>query len=65
MAEFISNQARMQGGCEGVAAHPQKKANLKKKSRKKEEKINKIKKSDQNYHYAVYKWVKTDEFSRG
>ncbi len=51
-------------GCEGVrAVHPPppKKSNL----RKKKGKNNKIKKIYQNYHHAVYKWVKTDEFRGG
>ncbi len=47
-------QVRMQGGCTPPP----------KKTRKNSEKINKIKKIDQNYHHAIYKWVKTDEFSR-
>ena len=53
-------QARMQRG----AAHPTKKADLKKSGEKKE-KNNKIMKIYQNYHHTVYKWIKTDEFSRG
>ena len=54
----------MQGECEGVRRTPpqkKKKNNLKKKPRKN----NKIKKIDQNYHDAIYKWVQSDGFARG
>ncbi len=50
----------MQGRCE----HP-KKVNLTKIKKKRREKIHKIKKIEQNYHNAIYKWVKSEEYLRG
>ncbi len=58
-------QARMQGGVRGVQRTPPPKSQYEKKLRKKKAKNNKIKKIDKNYHNAVYKWVKSDEFTRG
>ncbi len=48
---------------EGVRGGANKKVNPT-KFEKKEGQINKIKNIYQNYHNAVYKWVKSDEFSR-
>ena len=58
------------GGVQEGVVHSPKKANLKKtknknKMRKKKKKNNKLKKIDHNHHNAIYKWVKSDEFSRG
>ncbi len=61
-----SSQARMQRVREGaVSPPPQKKKGKLTKIEKKEGKNNKIKKIDPNYQNVVYKWVKSDEFSRG
>ncbi len=52
-SQWYGDQARMQG------VHP------KKVTWKKRKTVNKIKKIDQNYHNAVYKWVKSGEILRG
>ena len=54
----------MPGGCTSPTPwHPQKIQSGKNKSRKKKAKISNTKKSDQNNHNAVYKWVKSDELT--
>ena len=52
-------------GVRGGASHPPKKANLAKIEKKEGKKSQNQKKIYTNYHNAVYKWVKSDEFSRG
>ena len=41
------------------------KANLTKLGGKKKEKRTKSRKFTKNYHNAIYKWVKSEDFSRG
>ena len=52
------------GGWVRGGAPPQKKKQYEKKYGEKRKKNNKIKKIDNNYHNAIYKWVKNDEVLR-
>ncbi len=66
---ILSIGARLacRGVCEGVRRTPpplKKRANVTNREKKKE-KNHKIKKMYKKYHNAVYKWVKSEEFSRG
>ena len=51
--------------CQAGAYAAKKKKPIWQKSRKEKETNHKIKKIYNNYHNALYKWVKSEEFSRG